>query len=74
VRWALDRVKKDASPGQDGVVVDMMMVDVLFDVWVSLFEYGSLVWEYGMVPSTWKQSFMAPFQRNRPSTLSGGIL
>ena len=29
VRWALD---KDAAPGQDGVVAEMMMADCLFEV------------------------------------------
>ena len=34
----LDKVKKDAAPGKDGVTVDMMSADVLFDVWCALFE------------------------------------
>ena len=41
-------------PGQDGINVDMMLVDVLFDVWVLLFEVCTCL-EYGMVPSVWKQ-------------------
>ena len=44
----MDKVKKDAAPGKDGVTVDMMSADVLFDVWCALFE---VCWEYGMVPS-----------------------
>lgn len=46
VRSVLNKMKKDASPGQDWVVMDMLVVDVLFDVWVSLFE---VCWEYGLV-------------------------
>ena len=29
VAWALERVKKDAAPGKDGVTVDMMSAEVL---------------------------------------------
>ena len=32
VAWALERVKKDATPGKDGVIVDMMSAEVLFEV------------------------------------------
>ena len=31
---------KDAAPGKDGVTVDMMSADVLFDVWCALFKVG----------------------------------
>ena len=41
--WALDKVMKDATPGKDGVTVDMMSADVLFDVWCVLFKVG---WYY----------------------------
>ena len=55
VAWALDKVKKDAAPGKDGVTVDMMSADMLFDVWCALFE---VCWEYGMVPSEWRESLV----------------
>ena len=48
VAWALERVKKDAAPGKDGVTVDMMSAEVLFEVWFVLFE---VCWKFGMVPS-----------------------
>ena len=48
VAWALERVKKDATPGKDGVIVDMMSAEVLFEVWFVLFE---VCWKFGMVPS-----------------------
>ena len=38
VAWALEKVKKDAAPGKDGVTVDMMSAEVLFNVWCALFE------------------------------------
>ena len=40
--WALEKVKKDAAPGKDGVTVNMMSTEVLFDVWFALFE---VCWE-----------------------------
>ena len=57
VAWALEKVKKDAAPGKDGVTVDMMSAEVLFDVWCALFE---VCWEYGMVPSVWRESLVVP--------------
>ena len=41
-------MKKDAAPGKDGVTVDMMSAEVLFEVWFVLFE---VCWKFGMVPS-----------------------
>ena len=46
-------MKKDAALGKDGVTVDMMSADMLFDVWCALFGVCS---EYGMVPSVWRES------------------
>ena len=43
VAWALDKVKKDPAPGKDGVTVDMMSADVLYDVWC-LRCVGSMGW------------------------------
>ena len=62
VAWALDKVKKDVAPGKDGVTVDMMSADVLFDVWCALFE---VCWEYGMVPSVWRESQMVPVPKKQ---------
>ena len=42
VAWALDKVKKDVAPGKDGVTVDIMPTDVLFNIWCALFE---VCWE-----------------------------
>ena len=53
----MDKVKKDAAPGEDGVTVNMMSADMLFDVWCALFE---MCWEYGMVPSVWRESLVVP--------------
>ena len=47
VQWALNEVN-DAAPRLDGVVMNMMLTERLFEVWVVLFEF---CWEYGMVPS-----------------------
>ena len=38
VAWALDKVKKGAAPGKDGMIVDMMSAEVLFNVWCALVE------------------------------------
>ena len=38
VPLALERVKKDAAPGKDGVTVDMMSAEVVFEVWFVLLE------------------------------------
>ena len=38
VAWALEKVNKDAAPGKDGVTVDMMSAEVLFNVWFALLE------------------------------------
>ena len=34
VQWALNEVKKDAAPGLDGVVMNMMQTERLFEIWV----------------------------------------
>ena len=60
--WALDKMKKDAPPGKDGVTVDMMSADVLFDAWCALFE---VCWEYGMVPSVWRESLVVPVPKKQ---------
>ena len=62
VAWALDKIKKDAAPGKDGVTVDMISADVLFDDWCALFE---VCWEYGMVPSVWRKSLVAPVPKEQ---------
>ena len=62
VAWALEKVKRDAAPGKDGVTVDMMSAEVLFDVWCALFE---VCWEYGLVPSVWKESLVVPVPKKQ---------
>ena len=62
VAWALERVKKDAAPGKDGVTVDMMSAEMLFEVWFVLFE---LCWEFGMVPSVWRMSLVVPVPKKQ---------
>ena len=48
IRWALQKVKKDAAPGQDDIRAEMMMADCLLDVWLTLF---MVCWVYSIVPS-----------------------
>ena len=55
-------MKKDAAPGKDGVTIDMMSADVLFDVWCALFE---VCWEHGMVPSVWRKSPVVPVPKKQ---------
>ena len=72
VAWALNKGKKDTSPGKDGVTVDMMSADMLFGVWCALFE---VCWEYGMVPSVWRESLVIPIlkkQSHSSQTISEG--
>ena len=38
VQWALEKVRKDAAPGQDGIDVEMMKADCLLGVWLVLFQ------------------------------------
>ena len=60
-------MKKDPAPGKDGVTVDMISAEVLFDVWYALFE---VCWEYGMVPSVWKESLVVPVPKKHLRTMS----
>ena len=62
VAWALERMKKDAAPGKDGVTVNMMSVEVLFEVWFVLFE---VCWEFGMVLSVWRESLVVPVPKKQ---------
>ena len=62
VHWALDKMKKDAAPGQAGVVAEMMMADCLFDVYLALF---LVCWEYGIVPSVRKESLVVPVTKKK---------
>ena len=62
VARALDKVKTDASPGKDGVTVDTMSAEVLFDVWYALFQ---VCWEYGMVPLVWRESLVVPVPKKQ---------
>ena len=52
VSWAMNEVRKDAAPGMDDVVMDMMVTERLFEVWVALFEF---CWECGRVLSLWRE-------------------
>ena len=51
--WALNMVKKDAAPGQDGVRI--MLDDCPFEVWLALFQ---VCWDYGLVPSVWQKKYI----------------
>ena len=60
--WALAKVKKNAAAGKDEVTVNMMSAEVLFDVWFALFE---VCWEYGVVPSVWRESLVVPIPKKQ---------
>ena len=62
VQWALERVRSDATPGQDGIAVEMMKADCLLGVRVVLFQ---VCWEYGLVPSAWKESLVVPVPKKQ---------
>ena len=62
IEWAMHKVKKDAAPGKDGIIMSMMLADGLFDVWSALFE---VCWEYGMAPSAWKESLVVPVPKKQ---------
>ena len=62
VLWALNEVKKNAAPGSDGVEMDMLLTERLFDVWVALFD---MCWEHGIVPSLWRESIVVPVPKKQ---------
>ena len=55
-------VRKDVSPGMDGVVMDMMGSERLFEVWVALF---GVCWQYGRVPFLWRESIIIPVPKKQ---------
>ena len=62
VLWALNEMKKNAAPGSDGVEMDMLLTERLFDVWVALFD---VCWEHGIVPSLWRESIVVPVPKKQ---------
>ena len=62
VQWALQRVRKDAAPGNDEVGAKMMMAHCLADVWLSLFQVCR---EFSIVPSVWKESIVNPVPKKQ---------
>ena len=46
------------APGKDGVTVDMMSAEVLFDVWCACLRCANQ--EYRMVRSVWRESPVVP--------------
>ena len=48
-------MKKNVAPGSDGVEMDMLLTERLFDVWVALF---GVCWEHGIVASLWRESIV----------------
>ena len=55
VLWALNEVKKNAAPGSDGIEMDMLLTERLFDV----------CWEHGIVPSLWRESIVVPVPKKQ---------
>ena len=49
ILWTLNKVKKDATPSQDGIGVGMMLAEPLFKVWMTLFQ---VFWESGWLGCT----------------------
>ena len=47
-------MKKDVAPGKDEVTVDMMLTCVVR----CLVCFVEVCWEYGMVPSVWRESLV----------------
>ena len=62
VLWALNVVKKDAAPGLDGVVMEMMLTERLLEVWVALFR---VCWERERVPTMWRESIVVPVPKKQ---------
>ena len=54
----MNEVRKDAAPGMDDVVMDMILTERLFEVWVALFEF---CWE-------WESTDIVEREYNCPST------
>ena len=62
VLWVLSEVEKDAAPRIDGVAMDMMLTERLFEVWVALF---TVCWELGMVPSLCRETVIVPVPKGK---------
>ena len=58
----MNEVRKDAAPGMDDVVMDMILTERLFEVWVALFEF---CWEHGRVPTLWRESVIVPVPKKQ---------
>ena len=64
VEQALDRLKRKAAPGSDGLTAEMVDSKVLVDFWVTLFNW---CWRNGMVPSEWRRNTVVPVPKKRRS-------
>ena len=62
VDWALQHVRKEGTPGKDGISATMMCSVALNRVWTTLF---NLCWKNGLVPSLWKKSIIIPVPKKR---------
>ena len=62
VDWALQHVRKEATPGKDCISATMMCSVALNQVWTTLF---NLCWKNGLVPSLWKKSVIIPVPKKR---------
>ena len=62
VMWAWGSAKKGKSPGKDGITIEMMRVEVLSEVWVSLF---NVCWKFGVVSSLWTYSIIVPIPKSK---------
>ena len=61
MQWALGRVRRDAAQGRDGIAAEITKADCL-EVWLVLLQF---CWEYGLVPSVWKESLVVPVPKKQ---------
>jgi hypothetical protein len=59
---AIEQVKKSAACGKDGVSAEMMLAQMLKDVWLALFR---CCWEGGVTPTMWRTSLLVPVPKKR---------
>ena len=62
VGQAIEQVMKSAACGKDGVSAEMMLAQVLKDMWLTLFR---CCWEGGVTPTMWRPSPVVPVSKKR---------
>ena len=57
VAAAMGKIKRKAAPGEDGLTAEMVVRDILRNLWGDLF---NACWRTGVFPKAWKESVVVP--------------